>query len=221
MSSVRSTHGGRITVLLGTDLGGQPGRSDLSWGRDPRATIQAIDEMRVSTAPILPSPAHEALARLQQAMTPHRCKLVTRCIDGLLLKAAAAEVLELDGSLWRLRCSADPGHPRIGIFGRQSPERCCATCGAPMRPDVRLGDEPPEHLPEAHAAIAESRVFLCAETTAGNPVVHGMLDVATAASVKRWQVHPQPTADLFDETLAVSADEGVPRLVRQWLAEGA
>src|SRR5687768_2400242 len=107
-----------------------------AWASDPERVRCWFDEQRVALAQAMPNPAHEALARMQHRLGAARCVLATWTTDGLLHKASAEDVIELHGSIFRLRCAASVDHPRVGAFGRQ-PRRARCPCGAPLRPDVR------------------------------------------------------------------------------------
>lgn len=188
-------------------------------GCDDTALIAVADELRVAAAPQVPDPAVACMARMQQAMTAKRCTLATFAIDGLLQKAAAEDVLELSGSLFRLRCSTDPSHPRTGIFGLQPPGTTCTVCGSTMRPDVVLPGEPSQALTQALEAVQTSRVLLVVGAPVAHPTVKLLLDRAREVNARRWQVDRHPEAALFDEVLAAQPEVGLPRLVARWLDE--
>lgn len=218
MTVLRGDRGAGMTILVGSGPVTPPA---LGWADSPETVVQEADALRISLAPVVPHDAHEALARLQQAMGARRCVLLTQAVDGLLQKAAAADVMELSGSLWRLRCERDPDHPRVGVFGPQDASQTCSVCSARLRPDVQLADEPPEHMPDAHAAVARSRVFLAMDADVDDPVVAALLQTARQSRTRLWEVHRHPSPHLFDQTLAQAGHRGIPRLVRRWLKEEA
>ena len=221
MDAVRSPNAGGLTALVGVALDASPGRIRQAWSADPELVMAEADRLRLALAPHMPGPAHDALARLQHAMGPRRCTLITRAMDGLLKKAAAADTLELEGSVWRLRCADDPDHPRMGIFGRQDRGRRCGVCGGPLRPDVLLPGDPPPSLDDAKAAVARSRVLLLVEANLQDPWVSELVSVARDHQVRTWEVHPQPSPTVVDKSLTVPAERGLPRLVGRWLREDA
>lgn len=222
MSAVRSARGATITVLVGPapDQARDAAAWSAHWATDPGGVIDQADAMRMATAPTMPSAAHEALARLQHAMGAGRCILITREVSGLLQKAAAADVLELDGSLWRLRCADDADHPRVGVFGAQPRGKRCAVCGGALRPDVVLPGEPPDMMAEAREAVRRSRLVLAVEVSASDQPMQALLGEARRAGVRTWAVHPAPDPQAaFDQVLEQAAEAGLPRLVGRWLAE--
>ena len=90
-----------------------------------------------------PSEAQHALAVFAQALTARATEttFVTERVDGLLARAGAPGVLELNGNALRDRCAAC-GAPSVGLT-----DSACPTCGQPppaFRPDVVLGGESPD-----------------------------------------------------------------------------
>lgn len=218
MSVVRGGRGAGLAVLLGPGPTSSP---EVTWAHDPDGVVAAVDRMRAVAAPEVPDEAHEALARLQHAMGAKRCQLLTQAIDGLLQKAAAADVIELSGSIWRLRCADDPTHPRAGVYGAQDRARTCAVCGAHLRPDVWLPGDPARPMAEAHAAVAGARVLLVIDADPTHPSVAPLLATARQSRTRLWEVHQRPSPNLYDKTLAQAGRRGLPRLVRRWLGEDA
>lgn len=187
-----------------------------TWATDPELVRCWYDEQRMACATVLPNPAHEALARMQHALSARRCTLVTWTIDGLLQKASAEHVVELDGSLFRLRCGRDPDHPRTSVYGPQPRRRKCA-CGGELRPDVVWPGEPALEGERVDAEVARADVFLA--VGASGPRLHEWLDRARTTGAHAIEVNPEPSGAAFDEVLAEPAEQAIPRLVGRWLGE--
>lgn len=191
----------RLVVLCGArQPSGDPQLSSVlerssadAWEHDPEAVRRAFDAWRIAVAMQLPAPLHEALARLQQSRTARRCALITRSIDGLLQKASAEHVIELQGSLFRLRCAHDPRHPRVGIFGAQRCDRGCGICGAPLRPDVSLAGTLPTALQAARSALAGCELALLVGAST-DPLVE-----ALPPGVQRLELDPEPAVSLVHQ----------------------
>lgn len=103
-----------------------------AFDKDPGKVWDFHDERRVRVAKCEPNEGHRIIAATAGSV------VVTQNIDGLHQRAGSKEVLELHGSLWRVRC--DP----CGT-ARESPEapirnRRCA-CGAFLRPDIVWFDD--------------------------------------------------------------------------------
>jgi len=191
-------------------------RTPAAWAGRPAEVKAYYDERRMAVASVLPSEAHEALARMQHALTKTRCTLVTENIDGMLLKASAEEVLEIHGSLFRLKCSNDDDHPQLGIFGAQG-DAPCKLCGAPLRPAVVWEGEPPLFMDQVTEAVSRCDVFLAVGTSAQSVAVAALIQTARANGARTIAINPAPAGGPFDEVFAEEAQVAVPKLVSRWL----
>lgn len=190
-----------------------------AWQRDAATVRRFYDERRINCAPVLPNEGHFALARLQHALGVKRCALITQNIDGLLQKASAEHVVEMHGSLFRLRCSADGTHPAIGVFGAQHPEAVCKTCGAPMRPDVVWFGEMPYAMDEIQDAVSNCDLFISVGTSGTVYPAAGLAALAKDCGATTIEINPVPTDGVFDEVHAEPAEIALPRVVGTWLGE--
>lgn len=191
-----------------------------TWREDPELVRSWFDAQRLACATSLPNAAHEVLARLQHALGVRRCTLATWNLDGLLQKASAEDVIELRGSVFRLRCDAHADHPRSGLFGPQPRDRRCARCGGPLRPDVIWREEPPTDLPRLLGAIDEAELLLIVGASPDRPTLHRSLERARDRGVRTVEVNVAPTGDpRFDEAIAEPAEIALPRICGAWLGE--
>lgn len=240
MPDIRTDDGARVVVLSGAGLSkasGIPTFRDAdglwegqevmdvatpeAWVRDPLMVRRFYDERRINCASVLPNEAHFALARLQHAVGVKRCVLITQNIDGLLQKASANDVIEMHGSLFRLRCSAHVGHPRIGVFGPQNPGACCKLCGAPLRPDVVWFGEVPYDMDRIEQAVTACDLFISVGTSGVVYPAAGLVSLARAHGAHTVEINPFPSGGAFDEVHAEPAELAVPRVIGAWLQEDA
>ncbi|MBT3219193.1 MAG: hypothetical protein HN348_08890 [Proteobacteria bacterium] len=230
----RADEGSRIVVLSGIGLSedyqhfknatfrGLP-MEELStleaWKRDRDLVREYFDERRLQVAHLLPSPAHEALARLQHVLGPKRTMLVTQSIDGLLQKAAAHDVIETQGSLFRLRCEGDAEHPRVGVFGVQNREARCSVCQALMRPDVVWSGEPILDSLRINVALRTCDFFMAVGTSGEAEPTATFVRVAHKAGARCIEVNPKPSHGLFHEVINERAEIALPQVFGQWLGD--
>ncbi|MDC4205047.1 MAG: NAD-dependent deacylase [Candidatus Manganitrophus sp.] len=111
-----------------------------------------------------PNPAHEALVSLENACPSFT--LITQNVDGLHPLAGSRKIIELHGSLWRMRCM------RCGrITENRSLELPrlphCDLCRSLLRPDVVWFGEAinPLHLKKSLEACQGGGVFLVIGTS--------------------------------------------------------
>jgi NAD-dependent deacetylase len=183
---------------------------------DPELVRAWFDERRIASATTLPNPAHEALARMQHALSVRRCVLVTWTVDGLLQKASAEDVIEVRGSIFRLRCAGDPTHARVGVYGPQPRKRRCA-CGAELVPDVVPPGAPPLGMDRVEREVARADVLMA--VGASGPLLVDLLGRARSHGARTIEVNPEPSGEPFDEVFAEPAEVAIPMLIGRWLGE--
>jgi NAD-dependent deacetylase len=188
---------------------------------DPVKVWRFYEERRRNLAQVRPNPAHRVLAGWQDRFPAYT--IATQNVDGLHQAGGAREVLELHGSIWRVRC--------LGC-GREREERTvplsrvpplCSECGAMERPGVVWFGEflPEAAMAAAFAAIEKCEVLVVVGTSAVVYPAAGFVEVASSAGAKVIEVNPEASrmAHLADVALRGPAGELLP-LVNRRLAEG-
>ena len=122
-----------------------------------------------------PNPGHLALAEWED----HRpLTLITQNVDGLHRVAGSRSVLELHGSIWRLKCTGC-GRAREDRRLDLPPLPHCDECGGMLRPDVVWFGE------SLHAEILEGAFFAASRTDL--MLVVGTSAVVQPAASLAWQ----------------------------------
>ncbi len=135
-----------------------------AFDRDPDRVWAFHDERRRRLGAAQPCPAHRMIAEVQRRKPG--TKIVTQNIDGLHQRSGADEVIELHGSIWRLRCECadSPRHDDEVPLA----ERRCGACGAWLRPDIVWFEDPMQVEPlRAAAAAIQSCDLLISIGTSG------------------------------------------------------
>jgi NAD-dependent deacetylase len=113
-----------------------------------------------------PNPGHVALAALERRVPEFL--LITQNVDGLHQAAGSAKLVELHGSLRRVRCSREG--TIVAHWDDSSPREAprCEHCGAFLRPDVVWFEEtlPADALARAEDAARDCDVMLVVGTSA-------------------------------------------------------
>ena len=138
-----------------------------------RAKMLALDAQ--------PNAAHLKLAEWERE---GKCRaVVTQNIDGLHQKAGSLNVLELHGSVWRnfcMGCGASCTVEELLTLREQSPDGVprCAHCGAIVKPDVVLYEEPLDDgtVTAAVRAIASADLLVIAGTSLAVYPAAGLID---------------------------------------------
>lgn len=190
----------------------------VAWKRDPTLVRRFYDLRRVAAAKAEPNAAHAALTRLQRQWGPERVVLVTQNVDGLLTRAGAPSVIEMHGSLHRLRCEAREDHPRVAVSGPQDPEGECGLCLAPLRPDIVWFGETPHALGRISEAVAACTWFLSVGTSGVVYPAAGYVEQAAWSGATCLEINPEPAGGPFNYVLRGGAETLLPSLVDHWLA---
>lgn len=115
---------------------------------------------------VLPNRAHYALARLEEIGRLHA--VITQNIDGLHQRAGSRRVYELHGSVHRNYCTRCNAYYGIDDFIRLAdPIPHCERCGAVIKPDVVLFEEPLDNEVVAGAlqALREADMLIIGGTS--------------------------------------------------------
>jgi NAD-dependent deacetylase len=141
---------------------------------------------------------------------------VTQNVDGLHGLAGSQELLEIHGSIWRVRCLGCGLEAEQRRLDLPAPPRC-ETCGGLLRPGVVWFGESldPGLLERAWRAAGEAEVMLVIGTSA---VVHpaaSLAGVAKQAGAYVIEVNPEPTPNTgqVDASLRGRAGELLPELL--------
>ena len=102
-----------------------------AFERDPEKVWDFHDKRRAAVAACEPNERHRIIAAVQRERAG--TSVVTQNIDGLHARSGATGVVELHGSLWRVRCDRERV-VRDDTSVPMAPRRC--TCGSYWRPDI-------------------------------------------------------------------------------------
>jgi NAD-dependent deacetylase len=173
-----------------------------AFRRDPARVWEWYDLRRRAISDCEPNPGHRAVA--QCLLQREDVTLVTQNVDGLHGRAmmelgappAHPRILELHGTLFRVRCSGcqrEASHVEPLDVRRLLPH--CAECGGLYRPAVVWFGEmlPAQTLDTAFLRASEAEICIVAGTSA---VVHPAASVPLAtlrAGGSLIEVNPEPT----------------------------
>jgi NAD-dependent deacetylase len=184
-----------------------------AFGRDPRLVWEWYAWRREKVAACRPNAAHLALAALD-ARAPEFL-LATQNVDGLHAQAGSRRMVELHGSLWRVRCTGCGRQADHREAFDELPPRC--HCSALLRPDIVWFGEalPAAVLERAFAAAREAEVVLVVGTSSLVHPAAAIPEAALFAGAYVVEVNPEPTplSARASVSLRGRAAEVVPWLV--------
>jgi NAD-dependent deacetylase len=162
-----------------------------AFDRDPDGVLDFHEQRRRSVLACRPHGGHRIIAALES--THPRVAVVTQNIDGLHQRAGSRRVVELHGSLWRLRC---PRHGPRQELGQRYLRRRCEACGAWLRPDITwFGDRlDGEAVRRAVAEIAAAALFIGIGTSGAVWPAAGFPALARERGARMLEINPEPNA---------------------------
>jgi NAD-dependent deacetylase len=177
-----------------------------AFARDPKTVWEWYEWRRDLVRAAVPNAAHRAMAMLADAV------IVTQNVDGLHARAGAADVLELHGNLFRVRCVAEGGTRSAADPFDTIPPRCA--CGALLRPDVVWFGEmlPDDAVARAMITIRQADLLVVAGTSGVVYPAAGMVSLHRGISI---EINPEATPLTTNCTFAIPATAAVaaPRIV--------
>lgn len=184
--------------------------SVAGFERNPRVVWRWLQQLKRLVDDCQPNPGHLAIARLQALCPEQRLTVITQNIDGYHGSAGNDQVLEIHGTIHRVRCHRHCGFSADWDQSTTEPY-ACPECGALVRPDLVLFGEA---LNERVFSAAEKRsanadIFFCVGTS---------FTVQPAAQLPIWaksfgavvvdvNPHPTPFSQLADFSIRSGASE--------------
>jgi len=161
-----------------------------AFDRDPERVWDFHDLRRARIAAAEPNEAHAIIAEALAARPGS--VVVTQNVDGLHQRAGAREVLELHGSLWRVRCDRC-GRREAGTELPGGSRRC--SCGAYWRPEIVWFGDPLDRAVLTAATDALRRCDLLVSIGTSGVVFPAaeLPRIALATGATCVEVNPEPT----------------------------
>jgi NAD-dependent deacetylase len=181
-----------------------------AFSRDPTLVWEWYESRREVIAGAEPNPAHYAIAKL-----PH-CTVITQNVDELHQRAGSPNVLEIHGSIWKLRCMrCGTTRKELSVPLPEIPPRC--ECGGVLRPGVVwFGEELPFDVwDNAQQAVDNCDVLLVVGTSAVVYPAASLVPFAKLAGALVVEVNPDetPLSAEVDHTIRGRAGEVLPQLL--------
>ena len=186
---------------------------------DPGLVWSWYDYRRQLVSDTEPNPAHRAIAELERGYA--HFSLITQNTDGLHDRAGSSAPIELHGSIWRARCTAEQTVCDLLESPLPDVPPHCPTCGSLLRPDVVWYGEPlpMDAYEHSHEIASRCDAMLVIGTSA---VVHPAASLPLVAKHNGAFVVEVNTAytaisALVDATLLGMAGDLVPEIARRVL----
>lgn len=193
-----------------------------AFAQDPRLVWRFYNLRRGNLAEVVPNPGHHALVALEDRLGPQGFTLITQNVDGMHQAAGSRNVLEIHGSLRRVRCTGCERVSDRGVEPLPDLPRC-EVCNALLRPDVVWFEEmlPAAIWSRAELAVLRCQCLLVIGTSALVYPAAGLIDSAHEenAAVIEVNLQPTPATGRADVSLQGPSGKILPELLRR-LGEG-
>jgi len=179
---------------------------------DPKLVWEWYEDRRKNILDSKPNLGHKAIAELEKYA---RVIVLTQNIDGLHQRAGSSHVLELHGSIIRIKCTVCDFHDDITVSFEKIPPLC--KCGNILRPDVVWFGEglPQDVWQEAISEASSCDVMIIAGTSLVVSPANTLPIYAKQNNAVLVEVNPEQTVMTDDMDLSIrdSSANTLPRLV--------
>jgi len=181
-----------------------------AFDADPEKVLKFHELRRAAVLACKPHAGHLAIAALEKKYP--WVTVVTQNIDGMHQRAGDRNVIELHGSLWRLRCPCNTSED----IGEKYKSYRCERCGSWLRPDITwFGDTLCQGVvTEAIEAIRRCDLFVSIGTSGVVYPAAGFPRIAKENNARCIEINPEANemSFLYDEAIRDGAGKALPEL---------
>lgn len=183
-----------------------------AWEQNPEKVFEFHDLRRQEALKCEPHIGHKVIADLE--INHAGVSVVTQNIDGMHQRAGSKRVIELHGSIWRVRCDKE-GKVFEDLNQGGYAQRSCA-CGEWLRPDIIWFSDflNPAVIKQADAVIAKADLFISIGTSGVVFPAAGYPQLAKNAGAEMIEINPEPSdlSHLFDQVYRKPAGKTLEEL---------
>ncbi|MBC8323017.1 MAG: NAD-dependent deacylase [Candidatus Marinimicrobia bacterium] len=183
-----------------------------AWELNPEKVFDFHDLRREEALKCFPHKGHDVITALQKVHP--NVVIVTQNIDGMHQRAGSENVIELHGSIWRIRCDREDWVKEDLSKGPFSKRKC--DCGAWLRPDIIWFSDmlDPDTVQQADEVISKCDLFISIGTSGVVWPAAGYPQLAKSSGAMCIEVNPKPSeqAWMVDHVYKGKAGELLPLL---------
>lgn len=187
--------------------------------KNPLLVWQFYEARRKQALTCKPNKGHFKVAKLQEKMGEKNVSITTQNVDGLHQRAGAKNVLELHGSLWRVRCTKCLKERETYELFDKLPPKCM--CGGLLRPAiVWFGESIPSDIFEkAYQDAKNSNLYLVIGTSGVVEPAASLARVAASNGAEVWEINPEETALTYicNKSFRSKAGEAIEKVIDEIL----
>ena len=183
-----------------------------AWEKHPEKVFDFHDLRREEALKCFPHKGHEMITNIQNSHP--EVTVVTQNIDGMHQRAGTDNVIELHGSIWRVRCERE-GLTRQDLTEGPFKNRKC-DCGAWLRPDIIWFSDMLNQsvIEKADKAISNCDLFISIGTSGVVWPAAGYPQLAKTSGAVCIEINPHPSEqmELYDKIYKGKAGDILPQL---------
>ena len=176
---------------------------------NPEGVLDFHELRRIEALKCNPHKGHEIISQLQNKHS--NTHIVTQNIDGMHQRSDSKNVIELHGSIWRMRCDIDGLVIEDLAQGKYNKTHC--DCGRWLRPDIIwFQDMLNENtVQKATDVISKCDLFISIGTSAVVWPAAGYPKLAKSMGAFCIEINPESTdlSNIYDRTIRSKASEGL------------
>ena len=176
---------------------------------NPEAVLDFHELRRIEALKCNPHKGHEIISQLQNKhLNAH---IVTQNIDGMHQRADSKNVIELHGSIWRMRCESEGLIIEDLDRGNYNKRHC--DCGRWLRPDIIWFQDMlnEKTVQKATELIGKCDLFISIGTSAVVWPAAGYPKLAKSMGAYCIEINPETTelSGIYDKAIRSKASEGL------------
>jgi len=188
-----------------------------AFDEDPQKVLKFHQLRRKAVLECEPHVGHFIIPELEK-IHPH-ITIVTQNIDGMHQRAGSKNVVELHGSLWRVRC---PRHGTGEDIGGTYKNYRCAACNSWLRPDIVWFEDMlnQEVVQKAIKVIGSCDLFISIGTSAVVYPAAGFPTIAKDNGAFCVEINPEPSpiSHIYDQNIREPASKALSNLFPKQLS---
>ena len=183
-----------------------------AFNKNPEFVLNFHQLRRVEALKCTPHLGHTIISNIENLKK--NTFIITQNIDGMHQRANSKNVIELHGSLWRLRCEKEGIVIEDKMDGKFSKTIC--ECGEWLRPDIIWFEDmlKEDIIAQANQKIIESDLFISIGTSGMVWPAASYPSLAKSSGSFCIEINPEETelSKLYDQVIRLSASDALDQL---------
>ena len=182
-----------------------------AFEEDPQKVLEFHELRRQAVLDCKPHSGHYVITDVESKYP--RVSVITQNIDGMHQRAGTKNLIELHGSLWRLRC---PIHGVFEDIGRTYKSYGCEKCDNWLRPEITWFNDMLDQIviDQAVTLISKCDLFISIGTSGVVWPAASYPQIAKGTGAYCVEINPEQSemSTMYDESIRKPASEGLEGL---------